>query len=368
MDQSPVETPDERIVPAVGNDGAPNARGKVGLQVTRVDGFTAAGAMPQAEQELLTRRFSTLLVDSGRVSGGGVGRVEYAEDVFGAPVAIKTVDDETARDALLHEYEVLRALSGVRGFPHVYGFGRMNEQDVMLMEWIEGPTLAEALPKLADSSGVVPPLLVAHIGCDLFALIERMGMLDQPVVHRDIAPQNIMVDTSEHPLEEQVAAGRFELKLVDFGSAIFAGCADENARDKWEGATIEFAAPEMLAGSADAANICESPAADVYASASVLRFLLMGANAHMCAGKQNSPGQTLVNALAPCLSCDPAQRPSSAEMERRLTELAIVLDTNDAKSDANANMSLLSGTPATLVLLTGLVATILAAAWLFRKH
>ena len=88
-----------------------------------------------------------------------------------------------------------------------------------------------------------------------------------------------MIDTSVHTLEEQVDMGRFELKLVDFGSAILPG-QRASITQKYgvlRGATPDFAPPEML--TEDIANIDSlrrSPAVDVYAAASVIFLLLDG--------------------------------------------------------------------------------------------
>lgn len=52
------------------------------------------------------------------------------------------------------EYDAHRALSPLRGFPRLYGRGRVGEDSVIVMEWVEGVTLEEAARALAvDDEG-----------------------------------------------------------------------------------------------------------------------------------------------------------------------------------------------------------------------
>lgn len=266
--------------------------GTAGLQVVHLDDFSTPDILPPAEQENHARRFSSLFIDRRRCRRGGIGRLLYGEDIWGSPVAVKVMDDspadttadeadyDVAREAFMREYQTLRMLSGVRGFPRLYGLGRLDGKDAIIMEWIEGETLQSALRHLfVDDEGRLSPLTAAQLGRDLFALLARMDIIENSVVHRDISTSNIMIDTSVHTLEEQVAMGHFDLKLVDFGSAILPG-QRASITQKYgvlRGATPDFAPPEML--TEDIANIDtlrRNPAVDVYAAASVLFLLLDG--------------------------------------------------------------------------------------------
>lgn len=263
-----------------------------GLQVVHLDGFSMPDTMPPDEREAHARRFSSLFIDKRRCRRGGIGWLLYGEDIWGNPVAVKVMDEPDAdmtsdemdrtiaRKAFAREYQTLRALSGVRGFPRLYGLGHLGGKDAIIMEWIEGETLQAALRHLfVDDEGRLSPLTAAQLGRDLFALLARMNIIENSVVHRDISTSNIMIDTATHTLEEQVRRGRFDLKLVDFGSAIL---PDQRAsltqkHGVLRGATPDFAPPEML--TEDIANVDtmrKSPAVDVYAAASVLFLLLDG--------------------------------------------------------------------------------------------
>lgn len=277
-----------------------NEHGTAGLQVVHLDGYSAPWTLSPDKQEAHARRFSSLFIDKSRCRHGGIGWLLYGEDVWGRPVAVKVADNpDAARDttsgpatraddmdraiaheAFMREYQTLRTLSGIRGFPKLYGLGRLDGRDAIVMEWIEGETLQSALRHLfVDEAGRLSPLTAAQLGRDLFALLARMDMLENSVVHRDISTSNIMIDTSRRTLGEQVNLGRFDLKLVDFGSAML---PDQRASltQKYgvlRGATPEFAPPEMLTEDvADIDTLRKDPAVDVYAAASVLYLLLDG--------------------------------------------------------------------------------------------
>lgn len=277
------------------NPSCPETHDKHGttrLQVVHLDDFSTPDTMSPDEREAHARRFSSLFIDKRRCRRGGIGWLLYGEDVWGKPVAVKVMDDPDAdttpdemdraiaRKAFVREYQTLRSLSGMRGFPRLYGLGHLDGKDAIIMEWIEGETLQAALRHLfIDDEGRLSPLTAAQLGRDLFALLARMNIIENSVVHRDISTSNIMIDTSAHTLEEQVRRGHFDLKLVDFGSAILPG-QRVSLTQKYgvlRGATPDFAPPEML--TEDIANVDvlrKSPAVDVYAAATVLFLLLDG--------------------------------------------------------------------------------------------
>lgn len=277
-----------------------NERAATGLRLVRIEGFSAPTTLQEDEQEAYLRRFSTIFIDESRCREGGLGQVLYGEDTWGKPLAVKTMNAEAmqatapapsddapssptrgiATEAFRREYETLRTLSGVRGFPRLYGSGHLNGKDAIIMEWVEGETLATAIRHLSiDDSGRLSPLTVAQLGRDLFSLLARMEIIEDGIVHRDISTSNIMIDTSVHTLEEQAEEGHFDLKLVDFGSAVLPARSSSLTQRYGtpRGATPDFAPPEML--TEDVANVStmrKNPAVDVYAAASVLYLLLSG--------------------------------------------------------------------------------------------
>lgn len=182
------------------------------LRVIHVDDFESAAPLSDGERDACRRRFTTLFADEARTRRGGLGRVTYVTNALGECYACKTpvmperaADEDAAacdrRDELLRiafrkEYECHRALSGFKGFPRLYGYGFVDGAPAIIMEWVEGMTLAQARHALAvDDDGRLSPLTAAQIGRGLFELLTRMDLAGDGFVHRDISPANIMVRT-----------------------------------------------------------------------------------------------------------------------------------------------------------------------------
>lgn len=277
----------------------------VGLRLARVGGFEPAIALSPDELPAYLRRFTMLFADDATMRRGGIGRVTRAVNAQGEAVALKQLilptrdefDDDVAREALVakfkaafrEEYECHRALSGLKGFPRLYGWGEVDGVPAIVMEWVEGETLARLRSRLAvDDAGRLSPLVAARLGRDLFDLLCRMSLVGEGFVHRDISPANIMVRTARLPLDRQLAEGTFDLCLIDFGSSLalepasaVAGTGGkESFTERYatlRRATVAYAPPEMLTDDiADLRALRMSPAIDVYAAASTVYELIAG--------------------------------------------------------------------------------------------
>ncbi len=277
----------------------------VGLRLARVDGFEPAVALGTDELPAYLRRFTILFANDATMRRGGIGRVTRAVNAQGEAVALKQLilptrdefDDDVAHEALVtkfkaafrEEYECHRALSGLKGFPRLYGWGEVDGVPAIVMEWVEGETLARLRPRFAvDDAGRLSPLVAARLGRDLFDLLCRMSLVGEGFVHRDISPANIMVRTARLPLDRQLAEGTFDLCLIDFGSSLalepasaVAGTGGkESFTERYatlRRATVAYAPPEMLTDDiADLRVLRMSPAIDVYAAASTVYELIAG--------------------------------------------------------------------------------------------
>ena len=277
----------------------------VGLRLARVDGFEPAVALGQEELSAYVRRFSMLFADDTTMRRGGIGRVTRAVNAQGEAVALKQLilptrdefEDDAAHEALVakfkaafrEEYECHRALSGLKGFPRLYGWGEVDGVPAIVMEWVEGETLARLRSRLAvDDAGRLSPLVAARLGRDLFDLLCRMNLVGEGFVHRDISPANIMVRTARLPLDQQLAEGSFDLCLIDFGSSLalepasaVAGAGGKASFTEryatLRRATVAYAPPEMLTDDiVDLRVLRMSPAIDVYAAASTVYELIAG--------------------------------------------------------------------------------------------
>jgi len=144
---------------------------------------------------------------------GGMGEVWKAEqlELGGRPVAIKFVRPErvTPRQLELLERE---ARAGGRlshpGLVAVHGFGREDDLAWIAMELVEGGwTLRKLLDELVRE-GVLPDGYDRGVASFVAEIAEAMQVAHEAgVIHRDLKPQNILINTDDRP------------KVTDFGLA-----------------------------------------------------------------------------------------------------------------------------------------------------
>lgn len=295
-------------------------------QIIEIDQFEAAFSVPADKREETMRRFSTLMIDAGQLrSYGSNGVVNKAQNAFGECFAVKrlrAIVNETplpdipiahassgAIASFRHEYESQLAVSRLRGFPQLFGYAMAGSDPLIIMEWIDGISLADAFEQLSDNDRAtsaaqpqaanefnatslsaantaqptmhqVDPAIVMAIGAQLFGILANLDALAARPVHRDISPSNVMIRTNQRSLNYQAAQKDFDLCLIDFGSTTL---IDEQnptftaTTSILRHATPEYAPPEMLTDTLP--NILElrqSPSIDVYATCSILYQELTG--------------------------------------------------------------------------------------------
>ncbi|HMB68956.1 MAG TPA: serine/threonine-protein kinase, partial [bacterium] len=166
-----------------------------------------------------------LVREAGR---GGMGIVWLARDTrLDRQVAIKLLPADAATSGrrsvrFLREARALASLSHPE-IVAVHALEEQADQRFIVMEWIDGRTLAEVIPRRGFGLGEFLALAIP-VAAALEAAHERS------VVHRDLKPGNIMV----------TADGR--LKVMDFGLARLMPGFAESDEDP-EAATVERSDP-----------------------------------------------------------------------------------------------------------------------------
>jgi eukaryotic-like serine/threonine-protein kinase len=138
------------------------------------------------------------------LGAGGMGEVYRARDTrLDRTVAIKVLPSEFSRHAELRKRleREARTLSSL-AHPHIcslYDVGQQNGVDFLVMEYLEGETLARRLLK-----GTLPAGQVLQCGIEIADALVRAHR--HGIIHRDLKPGNIMLTKDG-------------AKLLDFGLA-----------------------------------------------------------------------------------------------------------------------------------------------------
>ena len=138
------------------------------------------------------------------LGAGGMGEVYRARDTrLGRDIAIKVLPERLSSDLELKQRleREARAISTLN-HPHICTLHDVGSQDgvsFLVMEYVEGQTLAERLSK-----GPLPLDQVLKIGSEVAQGLQKAH--EQGIIHRDLKPSNIMLT--------KVGA-----KLMDFGLA-----------------------------------------------------------------------------------------------------------------------------------------------------
>ncbi len=242
-------------------------------------------AVNPKDEDKVRRRYMTMLAekrpDEARLTDCELLRAQNTEGETFALKRLRPLPGDTnsfsrrgREAALFEEYRCQLAVSQLRGFPKVYGYGVTQDGDpAILMEWISGETLLDAerlhhLPSPADGTGCTGHV-VAGLALSVLQTLISTSCLDGIFIHRDISPRNIMIHAST-----EASPDILDTHLIDLGSAIFMSRSEATftrTLDVWRSATPEYAPPEMLA--LDDRSYIEarrSPSIDIYALSSVL--------------------------------------------------------------------------------------------------
>jgi beta-lactam-binding protein with PASTA domain/predicted Ser/Thr protein kinase len=252
-----------------------------------------------------------------RLGSGGMADVWLAEDVeLGRPVALKVLHDRFAQDAQFVE-RFRREAAAAAGLMHpnvvgVFDRGQVDDTYYIAMEYVEGSSLKTLIDRglnVAQAIEITRQILAAE------SFAHAHG-----IVHRDIKPQNVIVDP----------AGR--VRVLDFGIAR-AGASEITQTGSVMG-TAQYLSPEQAQG------LDVAPSSDIYSTGVVLYEMLTGrvpfegdsavAVALKQVSEQAAPPSSLNPGVPPALDAvvlralakDPANRFSNADEFSRALDAA----------------------------------------------
>ena len=230
------------------------------------------------------------------IGAGGMGEVYKARDTrLDRTVAIKVLPTHLADRAELRErFEREAKTIASLNHPHIctlYDTGHQDGTDYLVMEYLEGETLAQRLLK-----GPMPLEQVLQYGIEISDALDKAHR--KGITHRDLKPGNIMLTKSG-------------TKLLDFGLAKLAQEAAPTTPDSQlptmksavtaEGTilgTLQYMAPEQVeAKEVDART-------DIFAFGAVVY--------EMATGKKAFEGKTSASVMAKILETDPPSMASLA--------------------------------------------------------
>jgi eukaryotic-like serine/threonine-protein kinase len=192
-----------------------------------------------------------------KIGAGGMAEVYRGFDqVLNRTVAIKVLNPQFARDDAFVERFRREAQAAARlNHPNivgVYDHGTDNGTQYIVMEFIEGRTLADALSAGRRPTPVQSAEVTQHI-CAALAAAHAQG-----VIHRDIKPENVMVTRDG------------TVKVMDFGIARMLTGPETAPQTSAVLGTASYLSPEQAQGQPVDAR------SDIYSLGTVLYEMLTG--------------------------------------------------------------------------------------------
>jgi serine/threonine protein kinase len=174
-------------------------------------------------------------VVDGLIGEGAMGRVYKAHQLsLDRPVALKILREEIAENEEI-VVGFLKEARAAAGFNHpnlvqAYAVGAKDNICFLAMEYIQGETLAQKLLR----QGTIHETELIKIACNVASALSKAWKKKQ-LIHRDIKPDNIMIDDEG------------EVKLMDLGLACAVHELASEDGDSLKG-TPHYMCPEQILG------------------------------------------------------------------------------------------------------------------------
>ena len=256
------------------------------------------------------------------IGSGGMSTVYLGRDeVLDRPVAVKILNPELEGSDVSSRFRREGRTAARLSHPNVvqvYDAGEDeldgHEVSYIVVEYLQGGDLKD----LIDRRGPLPGAMLARIGADVADGLAHAH--ERGIVHRDIKPQNVLLDQYGSP------------KLTDFGIARALDMNHSTSTDSYLG-TAFYSSPEQLRGEG------VTPKSDVYSLGATLYHAAVGEPpfsgdplqvATQQVAKTPVPprargaavGERLEALILVCLAKDPADRPDAATLNERLLQIS----------------------------------------------
>lgn len=190
------------------------------------------------------------------IGGGGMSNVYLAHDmILDRDVAIKVLRYDFSNAGDLHRRFQREALSATSlthpNIVNIFDVGEDGDLHYLVMEYVEGKTLKHAIV----DEGPMSPVEAVEIMKQLTSAIAHAHQ--NQIIHRDIKPQNILMDGKEH------------VKITDFGIAMALSATSITQTNSVLG-TVHYLSPEQARGGT------ATKKSDIYSLGIVLYELLTG--------------------------------------------------------------------------------------------
>ncbi|MFY9948989.1 MAG: protein kinase, partial [Candidatus Sulfotelmatobacter sp.] len=268
------------------------------------------------------------------LGAGGMGEVYRAKDTrLDRTVAIKVLPSHLSSDPELKQ-RMEREAKAISALQHanictLYDIGTQDGTQFLVMEYLEGQTLAERLVK-----GALPVEQVLKIGTEIAQALEKAHQ--QGIIHRDLKPANIMLSKAGAKLMDfglakpkisiaAEAVGPFTPSTPTVNLASLTAAASPLTQKGSIVGTFQYMAPELLQGAeADARS-------DLFSFGCVLY--------EMVTGRRAFEGKSQLSVFTSILEKDPepisASQPLAPPMLDRVVRACLAKDPADRIQSAH---------------------------------
>ena len=268
------------------------------------------------------------------LGAGGMGEVYRARDTrLDRTVAIKVLPSHLSDDPQLKQ-RMEREAKAISALQHanictLYDIGTQDGTDYLVMEYLEGQTLADRLGK-----GALPLDQVLEIGTEIAQALEKAHQ--QGIIHRDLKPANIMLTKAGAKLMDfglakpemsisSQAVGPFTPSTPTMNLASLTSAASPLTQKGSIVGTFQYMAPELLQGAeADARS-------DLFSFGCVLY--------EMITGRRAFEGKSQLSVFSAILEKDPepisASQPLAPPMLDRVVCACLAKDPADRIQSAH---------------------------------